>query len=109
MAIALDRSTELPVQKLVRNAMRGVRCGLYRVQCAVCSVRWHLQVDAYARVLLIFQSCCCTRPNCLGITGTNYLVTKERCRQQLTTMCKAGSQAQTRAMMFPFAGKYPWQ
>ena len=44
---------------------------------------------------------------CLGTTGTNYLVTPENCKQQLTAFCKADSQAQNRAMMFPFAGKDP--
>jgi len=45
--------------------------------------------------------------SCLGTTGTKYLVEKGKCRAQLSAMCKADSQAQNRAMMFPFAGKDP--
>lgn len=43
---------------------------------------------------------------CLGTTGTQILVDKQHCASQLRTMCTAGSQAQRRAMLFPFAGKH---
>jgi hypothetical protein len=42
---------------------------------------------------------------CLGGTGTTILVSKGDCAAKLRKFCQADSQAQTRAMMFPFAGK----
>ena len=42
---------------------------------------------------------------CLGTTGTHILVDETNCATQLRKMCTAGSQAQERAMMFPFQGK----
>ena len=42
---------------------------------------------------------------CLGTTGTNILVDQESCAANIRKMCVAGSDAQTRAMMFPFQGK----
>merc|ERR1711934_1226166 len=41
---------------------------------------------------------------CLGTTGTNILISKKDCAQKIRAFCKPDSQAQTRAMMFPFAG-----
>jgi hypothetical protein len=43
--------------------------------------------------------------SCLGTTGTNILINKGNCAAKLRTFCKPDSDAQTRAMMFPFAGK----
>ena len=40
---------------------------------------------------------------CLGTTGTNILINKQNCAAKLKSFCTAGSDAQTRAMMFPFA------
>jgi len=49
----------------------------------------------------------CTATLCTASQGTEYLVEKGKCRAQLLAMCKADSQAQNRAMMFPFQGKDP--
>jgi hypothetical protein len=40
---------------------------------------------------------------CLGTTGTNILINKQNCAAKLKSFCAAGSDAQKRAMMFPFA------
>jgi hypothetical protein len=47
--------------------------------------------------------------DCLGTTRTNILVQKRNCTQALRKMCTKDSDAQTRAMMFPFQGKDPSQ
>ena len=41
--------------------------------------------------------------SCLGTTGTNILINKQNCAAKLKSFCAADSDAQTRAMMFPFA------
>lgn len=40
--------------------------------------------------------------DCLGKTGTVLLVTKEKCAQNLRSLCSHDSPAQTRTMLFPF-------
>ena len=42
---------------------------------------------------------------CLGTTGTKILVDQATCAASVRSMCAAGSDAQTRAMFFPFQGK----
>ena len=42
--------------------------------------------------------------SCLGTTGTNILISQKDCASKLRAFCQADSDAQKRAMMFPFAG-----